>query len=233
MAGRQARKAPTLTKITLQSAEEMVYEALRHQVVYELGPGDPLPLVELASRLGVSTMPVRAALSRLEQEGLVRTAPRRNAEVAPMSLKALSDVQDVRLGLESVALRRAMAHPEALEVGMITALHERLERIVQARSRSDSQLKHYLDVERDLKDHLFSASGNAVLTAEIDTYRRAAVRYIWLALQTSGDLTTDSENIRTLVDRALAGDLDGALLAIERGLTWTSRHCAEVLFADD
>ena len=61
--------------LTIRSAEDQVYEALRDQIVHGLEPLTPLRLNEIAASLAVSTMPVRAALRRLESEGLVITPP--------------------------------------------------------------------------------------------------------------------------------------------------------------
>jgi DNA-binding GntR family transcriptional regulator len=62
-----------ISPISLKSAAERVYEELRPRIVRnELTPGTPLQLTDLAKELGVSTMPVRSALSALQAEGLVR-----------------------------------------------------------------------------------------------------------------------------------------------------------------
>lgn len=58
---------------------------------------------QVASSLGLSRTPVREALLRLENEGLVRMVPRRGMYVVPLSAQDMSDIYDVLASLESTA----------------------------------------------------------------------------------------------------------------------------------
>lgn len=73
----------------------------------ELKPGERLLEIALAERLGVSRTPVREAMRKLEQEGLVVMIPRRGAQVASITEKDLNDVLEVRIALENVAIEKA------------------------------------------------------------------------------------------------------------------------------
>lgn len=65
---------------------DVVFETLRQKILKgELKPGERLIEVALAQRLGVSRTPVREAIHKLEQEGLVVMAPRKGAQVATIS----------------------------------------------------------------------------------------------------------------------------------------------------
>lgn len=79
-------------------------------------PGDRLVEDELASKLGVSRMPVREALSLLEAEGFVDLVPRRGASVALVSPEEAVELFEVRSILEGLAARLAARrrHPESL-----------------------------------------------------------------------------------------------------------------------
>src|SRR5262245_51556665 len=81
------------TPLLIKSAEDQVYEVLRDEIIHGMEPGMPLRLAEIAERLGVSTMPVRAALMRLESDGLVRQQPRRGAIVAPLDVEDIQEIQ--------------------------------------------------------------------------------------------------------------------------------------------
>src|SRR2546426_1115964 len=91
--------------LEIKSAEDHVFEALRARILRGLAPGSPLRLAEIADQYGVSMMPVRSALRRLEAEGLIRQLPRRGAVVAPLELSDLEEIQAVRAGLEGYAAR--------------------------------------------------------------------------------------------------------------------------------
>lgn len=76
----------------------------------ELRPGERLIERRLAEQLGVSHIPVREALARLEDEGLVNREPRRGARVADLSERDLEEIASVRIVLEELVVDRAMAH---------------------------------------------------------------------------------------------------------------------------
>lgn len=87
---------------------DVVFNTLRQAILKgDLKPGERLLEIALAERLGVSRTPVREAMRKLEQEGLVVMIPRRGAQVASITEKDLNDVLEVRIALENVAIEKA------------------------------------------------------------------------------------------------------------------------------
>ena len=70
-------------------------------------PGTPLRLDELARSLGMSISPIREAVRQLEALGLAKHVPHQGARVLDFDLDELRDLFEVRLALESLAVRRA------------------------------------------------------------------------------------------------------------------------------
>ena len=88
---------------------DVVFNTLRQAILKgELKPGERLLEIALAERLGVSRTPVREAMRKLEQEGLVVMIPRRGAQVASITEKDLNDVLEVRLNQVLNNLREQM-----------------------------------------------------------------------------------------------------------------------------
>jgi len=85
---------------------------------FRLLPGDRFSEPELALRLGVSRTPVRQALLRLASEGYVTVASRSGWRVRPLEFKTLDDLYDVRVILETAAIRKLceMTPQPALDV---------------------------------------------------------------------------------------------------------------------
>lgn len=81
----------------------------------ELAPGERLRIEQLAARLGMSPMPIREAIRRLDAAGLVELSPHKTTRVTELSLDDLRDVYEARLALEPLAVQRAAARfgPEA------------------------------------------------------------------------------------------------------------------------
>ena len=107
----------------MQSPErqvERVLLELRQMVLSgEFPTGSRVPEIPVAQRLGVSRTPVRLALGQLEQEGLLRSSPRRGFVVREITVAQIIDAFEVRGSLEGLACRLAVEKgidAETLEV---------------------------------------------------------------------------------------------------------------------
>src|SRR4051812_11559444 len=101
---RETRPRPPVTK------GDYAYEQLRRRIVTgELAPGTRLDLPVLCETLGVSRMPVRDALSRLDEQGLVEIRPQLATVVSTLSAADLHDTYGARMALESLLIGEAAA----------------------------------------------------------------------------------------------------------------------------
>lgn len=90
-----------------RTAEDRALYVLRTAIDRGLfGPGERLPQDRLASLIGSSRMPVRAALRQLESEGFVTLEPHRGAVVRTVGESEIRDLYELRIAVESFALRR-------------------------------------------------------------------------------------------------------------------------------
>ena len=86
---------------------EYALEQLREAIILgELPAGTPLRLDELARSLGMSISPIREAVRQLEALGLAKHVPHQGAKVLDFDVEELRDLFQVRLALESLAVRR-------------------------------------------------------------------------------------------------------------------------------
>lgn len=101
------------------NAEEKVYNELRDAIIQRrLYPNMQLTETSIAIKLGVSRTPIRAALKRLDYDGLVRIIPNKGAFVASPSVEECGDIYACRLLLEREAAGEAAIRitPEELEL---------------------------------------------------------------------------------------------------------------------
>ncbi len=99
---------------------DLIAEALREEIGRGmLKPGSALRQEELARRFGVSRLPVRDALLRLEAEGLVVIFPNRGAFVTRLSRAEVREIYDLRVLLEGDVLERAVPRMGAVELARI------------------------------------------------------------------------------------------------------------------
>ena len=101
---------------------EHAYETIRRDIIRcELDPGSEASEAALASRLGLGKAPIRVALARLCQEGLVRPLPRRGYIVTPITIKDVHEILEMRMALEPVAARMAVGRLDVAELRSLTA----------------------------------------------------------------------------------------------------------------
>jgi DNA-binding GntR family transcriptional regulator len=101
---------------------EKAHEIIKAEIIRcTLEPGQQVAQRHLVERLGLGTTPVREALQRLAQEGLVQTIPRFGYVVSPITLADVQEIYELRTILEAAAVRLAAERGSA----------DQLERIAQ------------------------------------------------------------------------------------------------------
>ena len=97
---------------------EQIYQLIRTLIIIgQLGPGRPVNEVEIAEQLGVSRTPVREAVKRLSDEGLINVYAQNGTFVAGISREALEEAYIIRNALELESVRRAAARIDARTFG--------------------------------------------------------------------------------------------------------------------
>lgn len=113
--------------------KDRAYDALREAILrLVLKPGEPLTERVLSVRLGVSKSPIRDALIRLEQEGLVRSTPFKGFEVAPLSRRGIEQVFEFREAVELYCVELAVTRRSAEQTAALEATHAEQRRLVDA-----------------------------------------------------------------------------------------------------
>lgn len=140
---------------------DLVYETLNAAILGgRIPPGTKLSEPAIAEEIGVSRAPVREAIRRLQERGVVSHSPNLGARVIAPTIDEFLALLDVREALESMACRLA-----ATEMG--DAALESLADLVRAHGETLQQdpAGPYLQVDRDTDFHVRIAigSGNPVL----------------------------------------------------------------------
>jgi DNA-binding GntR family transcriptional regulator len=107
----QARDFPSPDRAaTASAAPDRVYADLRDRIVsLELPPGTTLGRNDIAQHYGVSQTPVREALQRLEEDGLVQIFPQSKTVVSQIDVRQLYETQVLRVAIETEIVRRLAA----------------------------------------------------------------------------------------------------------------------------
>jgi DNA-binding GntR family transcriptional regulator len=118
-----------------QPLSQSVVEVVRDAIIQgRLKPGEPLIQAQLASELGVSRGPVREALHKLEEEGLVTNTPYKGTVVTPLNRRDVEELRSLRTVLERFAAHLAV---ERLADDGLDELEASYRRMKQAANAGD------------------------------------------------------------------------------------------------
>jgi DNA-binding GntR family transcriptional regulator len=152
-------------RATASSVTEQVFESLKDSILTQILPGGT-PLIEsqLAKELGVSKTPVREALQKLAQAGLVDMAHTRGASVHSLSEREAQDIFELRILLEPQALLEGAKHFQASDLKNIERL---LHDAARAIKRKDTTTLSRLNIE--FHRSLYCKSPNHILVAWLES----------------------------------------------------------------
>jgi len=157
---------------------EWAYAQLRESILNgSITPGARISEPGLAEQLGISRTPVREALQRLSQEGLVELSPNKGARVRALSLQEIREVYEVRALLEAEAARLAAQNATEKE---LKELDQRLKTLDKL-PRGD--YLEQMQVDFDFHTALVEASHNRML-ARVYQDLRASLALVRASMQT-------------------------------------------------
>ncbi|MBB5753751.1 GntR family transcriptional regulator [Prosthecomicrobium pneumaticum] len=152
--------APPRTRSTAQH----VYEMLRAEIVMNaLKPREPIREALIAERLGVSRTPVREALLRLADLGLVDIYPQSATRVAPIRLEKVRAAQLIREAVEVEVVRRAAG---AMDAAALAGLEGLIEDQTVAAERGD--IRRLFELDEAFHRAIFAAAGLAAVADELE-----------------------------------------------------------------
>jgi len=178
----------------------------------ELAAGARLRQSELAQRFGVSTTPVREALTALAREGLIRHDVHRGAVVFPPTPDDVRENFEIRLALEPLATSLAAPRCNDDDLEVIESLAARLRRTVED-PRTATAPGRYEELDRAFHARIFDAAGRPRLAEMIESLRDASAAYAHLhgaAEDPAALLAALQAQHEQLVGALARGDAEGA-----------------------
>lgn len=162
------------------SLTEQAVTALRREILTtRLLPGDTLSEASASQMLGLGKAPVRAALARLAEEGLVQAVPRRGWMVSLVTIRDIHEVFDLRLLLEPEAARRAAGRVDAGALRLLDAVCA-----CGYRPEDEDSTHAFLDANKAFHVAVAELSGNGRLARQIDRLLDESTRMLALGLRT-------------------------------------------------
>jgi DNA-binding GntR family transcriptional regulator len=182
-----------------------VYLRVRDAIVDgTLAPGEQLRDQELATWLGVSRTPVREALLRLQQAGLVASLPGRSTLVAALDTRAARDAQAVVASMHELAVRVAVGRLTPEDLAAMRDANARFAAALEARDPDAA-----LAADDELHGIPVAAAANAALAAVLDQFTPVLRRVERLRFGSLSGRSSVALHAR-LIDLCEAGERDAA-----------------------
>jgi len=158
------------------SMVDNVTERLRRALLAgDIKPGEPIRVAQLERSFGVSHIPIREAVRRLEAEGLIVAEPQRAAVAAGVDLEDLGGLYDLRRIIECEVIRRSVARMSEEQVERARGALLALEAVAQ-----DHDSPEFWDLHRDFHWALLEPGATAWVRRVLDQIWLASQRYVRL-----------------------------------------------------
>ncbi|MFL4909015.1 GntR family transcriptional regulator [Streptomyces sp. MMS24-I2-30] len=210
-AGGDARLAPVIRDRTRTRTSDLVHDELISAIrELRLAPGASLSETDLAGRLQVSRTPVREALARLVDAGLVHVVPQVGTRVGLIRLRDVEEARFVREGLEVAAFEAACVGPAP----DVTVLRELLER--QEHSCRTEDYDGFFAADEALHSEIFTLSGYPGAWQAVQRMKLQLDRLRRLALPDAAAMRELIDEHRLIVDALETADVSAGRALISR-----------------
>jgi DNA-binding GntR family transcriptional regulator len=193
--------------VTPGSLSELAYLLIRDRIVsLQLQPGMLIEEQVLMADLNLGRTPIREALTRLTDERLVTSIPRRGRVVAEINITDLWSISEVRVEIEGVAARLAAQRATAAERSTAEELRAAL-----AELASDFSQRKLMRLDQRIHRHVHRCSHNEFLDSTLERFFNLSLRLWFYRLDMLAEVF-DHADVHPGVE-----ELDGVLKAVVEG----------------
>ncbi|UOZ05934.1 GntR family transcriptional regulator [Amycolatopsis sp. WQ 127309] len=204
----------SLSKVSRPLLRDEAYDRIRHAIVDgSLPPGAPLRDADLADQLGLSRAPIRQALLRLADDGLVDSKPQSYTRVSEVMSPDVLDAREIVRLLHEFAVRQAVAKVGRDDVAVMRAANDRFAAAIEA-----GDVAAAVKADDELHDVPVRLAGNAAVAATLDRYT-PLLRRLEHARFSSALAWNSVERHTRLIDALEKRDTDTAVSVIST--IWT------------
>ncbi|OAN76411.1 hypothetical protein A8B78_02690 [Jannaschia sp. EhC01] len=209
-----------------------IHERMRDDILWlRVEPGTAIDEVSLAEQFGVSRTPIREAVARLANEGLVHNLPNRTSIVAPLVMRKLKALFDMYYLLSRAVVREAAAKVTDAQA---TGLRADVAEVVEAlrKNPDEAAQKAELSLRRDIS----TVSDNFFRDSAYRTILDAGVRTKFIYLYPKCDAKERgilAKNWNALIDAITAKDVDASDRAVTAQIQFEAQIIERIFKAEE
>lgn len=182
--------------------KDLVYLELKHKILTgEIVSQTRLMEIDLSEKMNVSRTPIREAIKRLSDDGLVKVEPRRGAYVANISIKDMLDVFEVREDMEGFVAKLAaqrITDEEKAQLRLIAGEYE------EAIEKADDK-EHIIELDEKFHNFIVKCSGNETLSDLVKYVQELSLRFRYLYYEDFSLYESTAEQHNRIMEAINAG----------------------------
>lgn len=203
----------------LTTTSQPIYDSLRDLILSgAIRPGEPLRQDEIAKRHGISKIPVREALLKLEADGFVLFRKNRGAMVRELSAAELLHLMDIRVALECKALELAIPNMIQSDFDVMHALLKQYAEI--------ETVEHWSRMNQSFHNALYEPSGNAQLLDMIRDIQQRMGPALRLLMTEASGLDRPNEEHHAILSACETGDVEQAVELLRAHIETSKKETA-------
>ncbi len=188
--------------------KDLVYLELKHKILTgEIVSQTRLMEIDLSEKMNVSRTPIREAIKRLADDGLVKVEPRRGAYVANISIKDMLDVFEVREDMEGFATKLAAERITEEEKKTLHQIATDYEFAIKQGNK-----ERIIELDEAFHNFIVACSGNETLTNLVSYVQELSLRFRYLYYDDFSLYKSTAEQHKRIVEAISAGNGEDARL---------------------
>lgn len=187
-----------LNEVKKNSVYDYLFNAIRSG---DIKPGQTLTERGLAEKIGVSRTPVREAIRKLEEQGIVTHEPHKGVKVITLSEEKVAQLYDVRELLEGLAVRRLAERQTPQMIEELRGFIEKAEK-----EAVENKIRELAEINSEFHLALARLSGNVYLETIMNMLQTQISLMMSASLSTSGRPLQNIEEHKGLIDAIRSGD---------------------------
>ena len=182
--------------------KDLVYLELKHKILTgEIVSQTRLMEIDLSEKMNVSRTPIREAIKRLADDGLVKVEPRRGAYVANISIKDMLDVFEVREDMEGFVAKLAAQRITDEEKSELKAIAEEYEKAIE---EADDK-ERIIELDEKFHNFIVKCSGNETLSELVHYVQELSLRFRYLYYDDSSLYESTAEQHNRIMEAINSG----------------------------
>ena len=190
------------------------YDVIKKRIIdLNYRPGEVLFTQQLANELMISRTPVREALVKLCQDGLLRQTDSRKFQVTAITKESISEIYSLRRCFEIMAAENVFAEISDSDIEIMQGIIEKMKECLKTK-----EVDAFFKMDNDFHQHLIRKYNNQFLVSFVNQLLDHQQRIRYVTYYVSNRMEDTIEEHQQIVEQIKAGDLKGTNDAIARHL---------------